>query len=171
MDAFIIDELNQNKIAKQSGTALYITDPYDFEGESLLYHLRLNRIFSENMLFLSIKIENRPYIPLENKFELIAKAKGLYIIYIHYGFTEDINLPETLDEMFKRIRLPFEVNKNKLIFFVEIISLETTREKVKHMWLWQKRLFALMLRNAVPDTQFYCLPYNKTIAIGTYYRF
>lgn len=170
MNTFIIDELNQNKISKQSGTGLYITDPYDFEGESLLYHLRLNNIFSENMLFINIKIENRPYVALENKFELITKAKGLYLLYIHYGFTERINLSETLSEMFKRVQLPCEVNLNRLIYFVEIISLESTRDKVKHMMLWQKRLFAFMLRNSVPDTQFYCLPYNKTIAIGTYYR-
>lgn len=45
MDTFIIDELNQNKISRQPGTGLYIIDPYDYDGESLLHHLRLNRIF------------------------------------------------------------------------------------------------------------------------------
>ncbi|HFE8536258.1 TPA: KUP/HAK/KT family potassium transporter, partial [Legionella pneumophila] len=75
MDAFIIDELNQNKISRQPGMGLYIIDPYDCEGESLLHHLRLNRIFFENMVFVSIKIENKPYIPIEDKFELIKKAE------------------------------------------------------------------------------------------------
>ncbi|HAT6976807.1 TPA: potassium transporter Kup [Legionella pneumophila] len=171
MDAFIIDELNQNKISRQPGMGLYIIDPYDCEGESLLHHLRLNRIFFENMVFISIKIENKPYIPIENKFELIRKAEGFYLIFIHYGFTENINLPNELDEMFKRVNLPFEIIKNKLIYFIEIVFVEMTRERLKHMYLWQKRLFSLMIRNALPDIQFYRLPYNKTIAIGTYYQF
>ncbi|VEB37232.1 potassium uptake protein [Legionella sainthelensi] len=171
MDAFIIDELNQNKISRQPGTGFYIIDPYDYEGESLLHHLRLNRIFSENMVFLSIKIENKPYIPLENKFELITKAKGFYLIHIHFGFTENINLPHILDEMFQKVHLPFEISKNKLLYFIEIVFVEMTRERLRGMCLWQKHLFSLMIRNAVPDIQFYCLPYNKTIALGTYYQF
>lgn len=171
MDAFIIDELNQNKISRRPGTGLYIIDPYDCEGESLLHHLRLNRIFSENMVFLSIKIANKPYIPLENKFDLITKANGFYLIHIHYGFTENIDLPAALDELLKRVRLPFEISKNKLIYFIEIVFVEMTRERLKHMCLWQKYLFSLMIRNAVPDIQFYRLPYTKTIALGTYYRF
>ncbi|KTD67457.1 Kup system potassium uptake protein [Legionella steelei] len=171
MDAFIIDELNQNKISRQPGLRLYIIDPYDDEGEGLLHHLRINRFFSENMIFLSIKIDNSPYIPLENKFELIKKADGLYLIQIHYGFTEDINLPCTVDEMFKRIQLPFAINRNQLNYFIEIVFVEMTRERAKDIWLWQKHLFSLMLRTAVPDIQFYRLPYNKTIALGTYYQF
>ncbi|KTD09151.1 potassium uptake protein [Legionella gratiana] len=171
MDVLIIDELNQNKISRQPGTGLYIIDPYDCQGESLLHHLRLNRIFSENMVFLGVKIENKPYIPLENKFELITKAKGFYLIYIHYGFTENINLPNILDELFQRVRLPFEINKNKLIYFIEIVFVEMTREQLRGMFLWQKHLFSFMIRNAVPDIQFYRLPYNKTIALATYYQF
>lgn len=170
MDAFIIDELNQNKISRQPGMGLYIIDPYDCEGESLLHHLRLNRIFFENMIFVSIKIENKPYILIEDKFELIKKAEGFYLIFIYYGFTENINLPNELDEMFKRVYLPFDIIKNKLIYFIEIVFVEMTRERQKHMYLWQKHFFSLMIRNAVPDIQFYRLPYNKTIAIGTYYQ-
>ncbi|HAU0691427.1 TPA: potassium transporter Kup, partial [Legionella pneumophila] len=75
-----------------------------------------------------------------------------------------------LDEMFKRVYLPFEIIKNKLIYFIEIVFVEMTRERQKHMYMWQKHLFSLMIRNAVPDIQFYRLPYNKTIAIGTYYQ-
>ncbi len=171
MDALIIDELNQDKISSQPGVGLYIIDPYDSEGESLLHHLRLNRIIFQNMIFLSIKIENKPYIPVENKFELIIKANGLYLIVFHYGFTEDINLPEALNELFQRVRLPFEINKNKLIYFIEIVFVEITKEKLKYMYQWQKHLFSLMIRNEVPDIQFYRLPYNKTIALGTYYQF
>lgn len=93
------------------------------------------------MVFVSIKIENKPYIPIEDKFELIKKAEGFYLIFIHYGFTENINLPNELDEMFKRVYLPFDIIKNKLIYFIEIVFVEMTGERQKHMYLWQKHFF------------------------------
>ena len=170
MDQFIIDELNQNKITKQHGTGLYIVDPYDKDGGSLLNYLRINRIFFDNMIFICVKTENRPFIPLADKHELIKVAKGLYLLNVHFGFTEEINLPVTLNEIFKSIKLPFEINKEKLVYFVELISVETTKVKTKGIWNWQKYLFAIMLRNAVPDIRFYSLPYKQTIALGAYYQ-
>lgn len=169
-DMYIIDELNQNKVSRQPGMALYITDPYDYKAGSLLHHLRINRIFSENMLFLIVKVDNKPSIPLENKFEITKKATGLYLLDIHYGFTETINLPHTLESMLNVIKLPFELDRKKLVYFIETIAVEVTKEKIKQMWYWQKILFAIMLRNQTPDIQFYHLPYNKVIALGSYYH-
>lgn len=166
---FIIDELNQQKISHQPGMALFITDPYDDEGRSLLYHLRINRMMYETMVFLTIKVENRPYIPLENKFEVIQKAEGLYLLNVHYGFAEYINLPETLEKMVATIKLPFALNLRVLVYFLQIISAEVTPGRAE-IWRWQKLLFAIMLRNAVPDIQFYQLPFSRTIAIGSYYH-
>jgi len=167
---YIIDELNQHKISCQSGTALFITDPYDDEGRSLLYHLRINRMMYKTMIFLSVKVENRPYISLENKFEVIQKAEGLYLLNVHYGFAEYINLPQAIETMVKTIKLPFAFDLRKLVYFLQIISAEVTPGRTEKIWRWQKLLFAIMLRNAVPDIQFYQLPFSKTIAIGSYYH-
>ena len=169
-DTFIIDEFNQNKVSRQPGLALFITDPYDFDAGSLLHHLRINRLLPENIIFLSVKIQNKPIIPVENKFELVKKAQGLYMLYFYYGFTENINLPDTIDTMLKTIDLPFELDRKKMVYYIETISAEITTEKVKQMMYWQKILFSIMLKNQVPDIQFYRLPHEKTIAIGTYYQ-
>ncbi len=57
--------------------------------------------------------------------------------------------------MLKTKHLPFQLDVKNMAYFVEIISIEITKTKVDHLWGWQKYLFAFMLRNAVPDIQFY----------------
>lgn len=170
INQYIIDELNQNKIKRQPGAILMITDSYDHEGESLLHHLRINRIIYETMIFLKIKIDNIPYIPLEKKIEIVKKANGLYLLNINYGFTENIDLPHTLQALFKTEDLPFKIDEQKLVYFIEMVSVDVTHEKSHILWYWQKVLFSIMLRNAVFDIQFYRLPFNKAIAIGSYYH-
>ena len=169
-NSLIFEELNQLKIPKEKGVALFITDPYDYCGGSLLYHLRIAKLFFETMIFLSIKVESKPRIPLENKFEIIKQAEGVYLLNVHYGFTEAINLPNDLDNMLHVVKVPFDLDKNKLKYFIEIVSLELSSKKDKKMWYWQKFMFNKMLQNAVPDIQFYCLPSKKTISIGAYYE-
>lgn len=170
LDRFIIDEINQHKITRQSGTLLYITDPYDERGDSLLYHLRINRILAETMIFLNVMVGNKPYVPLENKFEIITKAENLYILNVHYGFAESINVPNAIEAMVNTRKVPFKINLKRLIYFVEIITIEVTDKRINNLWIWQKHLFTFMLRNAVHKIKFYQLPYNKTTSIGTYYQ-
>ncbi len=168
-DSSVIDELNGRKIRRLPGMALFLTDPYDELGSSLLHHLSMNRILPKTVIFVTIRIENKPYVPVPEKFEIIRKAEGFYLLNIFCGFAEVIHLPKLLETMSQSIPLPFELDLKRMAFFVEIIAIQTIT-KSKRLRKWQKYLFSFMLRNAVPDLQFYSLPFNKTVAIGTYYR-
>jgi KUP system potassium uptake protein len=168
-DRSLIAELNAKKIRRLPGTALFLTDPYDEFGGSLLHHLCANRILPKTIIFITFRIENKPYISVNRKFDIIQKAEGFYLLNIHSGFAENIHLPKLLEEMSKTIQLPFALDLQKITFFVEIIAIQITQNS-KHLQKWQEFLFSFMLRNAVPDLQFYALPFNKTVAIGTYYR-
>ena len=169
-DSNIIADLNAKTIPRLPGTTLFITDPYDEMGGSLLHHLKINRILTKTVIFVSVLIENKPFTPLSGKFEILQKAEGFYLLNVRYGFAEDVHLPNILEVMTKTMDLPFQIDVKSMAFFVEIIAIEITKNKVDSLWNWQKYLFSFMLRNAVPDIQFYSLPYNKTVAIGTYFR-
>lgn len=169
-DSTMIADLNAKTIPRLPGTTLFITDPYDEMGGSLLHHLKINRILTKTVIFVSVFIENKPFTPLSQKFEVLQKAEGFYLLNVRYGFAEDIHLPNILEVMTKTMDLPFQIDVKTMAFFVEIIAIEITKNKVDSLWGWQKYLFSFMLRNAVPDIQFYSLPYNKTVAIGTYFR-
>lgn len=169
-DRSLINDLDAKTIPRLPGTTLFITDPYDDMGGSLLHHLKINRILTKTVIFVSVLIENKPFMSLSEKFEIVKKAEGFYLLNIRYGFAEDVHLPNILEVMTKTLDLPFQLDVKNMAFFIEIIAIEITRGKIGDLHLWQKYLFSFMLRNAVPDIQFYSLPYNKTVAIGTYFR-
>ncbi|RYW69663.1 hypothetical protein D7291_12225, partial [Legionella pneumophila] len=55
-------------------------------------------------------------------------------------------------------------------FMVEIPNIMASKEKRSLSFYWQEKLFAFLMRNysANLNIEFYKLPYNRTIAIGTY---
>jgi len=163
----ILDAIKQGKIRRLPGTALFVTDPNDERGISLLHHLKLNRILAKTIIFLSVFIRDVPRVPRAQRCEIIEKVEGVYQLNMAFGFAEEVHIPRELKELAKSAKLPFKLNVDELTYYVEIISVEITHKR-SGLSRWQKWLFSLLLRSAVPDIQFYSLPYNRTIAIGTY---
>jgi KUP system potassium uptake protein len=149
-------------------TAVFIADTYDKSGGGLLHYLKLNRIVPQNILVVSINIENHPYLSIKDHFELINIGEGVYRLILHYGFMQLVNIPQALSVANERRIFPFELNVDELTYLVEITHVTATRRKRTLMFYWQEKLFAFLMRNAALDIEFFHLPFNRTIAIGTY---
>lgn len=165
----IIKHLDHSKLNYlQEVTAVFITEPYDKSGGSFLHYLELNRIMPKQALIVSIAIENYPYISEKKRYELEELSEGIYNLRLHYGFMQPINIPQTLTLGEKMKVFPFSLEVNKSIYLIETINIAMTDKKPHRLFYWQKKLFAFLLQNSKFDIEFFKLPYNKTIAIGTY---
>lgn len=149
-------------------TVIFIVDPYDKSGGGLLHYLKLNRILPENILIVGITIENHPYISRVNRYELNELRKGIYRLNLHYGFMDEINITHSLAVANKMKIFSFHFEIGEATFLVEIPNIVATRRKRTLFFFWQEQLFVFLLRNAALDIEFFHLPYNRTIAIGTY---
>ena len=152
-------------------TAIFITDIYDKSGGSFLHFLKLNRMLPENVLILNYNVENVPYVPIEERFELNCMKENICELTLHYGFMDTVSIPRALQAANERKTLPFPVNIEKTTYLIEIPNVVASK-KQKTLWFyWQERLFSFLVRNysANLNIEFYQVPYNKTIAIGTYY--
>ncbi len=161
-----LDHSNLNYL--EDLTTIFITDPDDDSGGSFLNYIKLNRILPKEVLIVSIIIENYPYVPNKKCFELAKLTKGVYNLNLHYGFMQSINVPKTLALGEKMKVFPFKLEVNKATFLVEMINILMTKQKYPHLFYWQKKLFGFLLHNSALDIEFFRLPYNRTIAIGTY---
>ena len=151
-------------------TAIFITDVYDKSGGSFLHFLKLSRAVPENILIVSYFVENIPYVTLRDRFEISSLDKNVCKVILHYGFMDFISIPQALFVANERGILPFSLNVETATYLVEVPNVVATR-KMKTMWFfWQEKLFAFLMRNysANLNIDFYQLPYNRTIAIGTY---
>lgn len=148
--------------------AVFITDPYDPSGGNLFNFFKLNHIMPEHILILSLKIANKPYIPVSKRYEIKKVDKKVHRLILHIGFMQLINIPRILSIGKKHKIFPFALNLTKAIYFIEITNISVTRKRATLPFMWQERLFAFLMRNSALDIEFYHLPYNRTVAIGNY---
>lgn len=152
-------------------TAIFITDIYDKSGGSFLHFLKLNRTLPEHILIVNYSVENIPYVLWSERFKITCLSEKICELTLHYGFMDTVSVPQALYVANERGLLPFPVDIHKASYMLEIPNVVASRKKKSLRFFWQEKLFAFLVRNysANLNIEFYQLPYNRTIAIGTYY--
>ncbi len=168
----ILQQLDHEKINKLLGiTSIFINDPYDKSGGGLLHLLNANNIMPEHVLLVNCKVDNIPYVSSIKRFEVNSLNKNICEVTLHYGFMDTISIPQALYTANDRNILPFPVDIEKSSYLIEIPNVIASHKKKTLYFYWQEKIFAFLIRNysANLNIEFYQLPFDKTIAIGTYY--
>ncbi|STY29565.1 low affinity potassium transport system protein Kup [Legionella wadsworthii] len=152
-------------------TAVFITDVYDKSGGSFLHFLKLSRAVPERVLIVNYVVENIPYIHYSQRYEITCLHEKVFNLTLHYGFMETISIPRALERASNKNLFPFKLNVDRATYMVEIPNITASKSKKSLSFFWQEKLFAFLIRNysANLNIEFYKLPYNRTMAIGTYY--
>ncbi len=170
--ASILNQLDVKSLTRlPDTTAVFITDIYDKSGGSFLHFLKLNRTFPEHILIVSYMVENSPYVPLEDQIQISCLNNSICELVLHYGFMDTVSVTKALRTANKKGLLPFEVDMDTTTYLLEIPNVVASRKGNALWFYWQEKLFAFLVRNysANLNIEFYQLPFNRTIAIGTYY--
>jgi KUP system potassium uptake protein len=151
---------------------IFVTHQYESSENREQNFLRLIEFLPNVNLIVSVVVESIPYVPINKRCRLHAldNNETVYKLDLHYGFMQLINVPLSLYFVNKMKILPFHLNIDKTIYLMEITLVTATRRKDTLLMFWQEKLFAFLVRNAEYDIEFYRLPYDRTIAIGTYYE-
>jgi KUP system potassium uptake protein len=167
----ILKALNYKKLNQLPGiTAIFITDVYDKSGGSLFHFLKLSRTVPEHILIVDYSVDTVPYLDKSQRYEITSLDDRVSKITLHYGFMDTISIPYALGKIAKKNLLPFELNIDHATYLVEMSNVFASRNKRTMRFYWQEKLFAFLMRNysANVNIEFFQLPYNKTIAIGSY---
>ena len=91
---------------------------------------------------------------------------------MRYGFLDEVDIPLTLSQAQKNNLLPFPVDFSTNSYFIEISNVIASREKKSLLFYWQEKIFEFLAKNysANLNIEYYHLPFERTIAIGTYYK-
>ncbi|HEX8625355.1 MAG TPA: potassium transporter Kup [Allosphingosinicella sp.] len=148
--------------ARVPGTAIFMTSQADGVPHALLHNLKHNRVLHERSIFLKVAIEDVPYVDDGRRVEVEALGEGFYKIILHFGFMQDMNVPEALAAI-DRCGLPFKMMETS--FF---LSRQTPLTSTVHgMAIWREKLFAWMMRNAESPMEFFALPPNRVVEMGS----
>jgi KUP system potassium uptake protein len=145
------------------GTAVFMTSQADGVPHALLHNLKHNKVLHERSIFLKVAIEEVPYVEEEKRVEVDDLGQGFFRITLHFGFMQDMNVPEALGAI-RCCGLPFKMMDTS--FF---LSRQTplAGKEVKGMAVWREKLFAWMMRNAESPMEFFGLPSNRVVEMGS----
>lgn len=166
----LMKNIEESSVQRIPGTAVFVNEPYDERGTSLLHQLRLNQILHQTVVILTIIIEEKPVVTLKQRVELTVKENNFYFVKLHYGFTQHVDIPNTLRLCQQLGFLPFIADVDAIAYYLEIVRVVVNPKGHDMMKNWRKWLFALMYHGISQDIRFYHLPYNHTVTIGTYYE-
>ncbi|CAA9542401.1 MAG: Kup system potassium uptake protein [uncultured Sphingosinicella sp.] len=151
-----------NSAARVPGTAVFMTTSLDGIPHALLHNLKHNKVLHDRVILLTIRIEDVPYVEPGCQYELADLGSGFYRLVIHYGFMEEVDVPAALAKLegcgglFKMMDTSFFLARQTLI-----------TSSRPGMAIWREKLFAWMLRNAESAMEFFKLPTNRVVELGS----
>ncbi len=144
------------------GTAVFLTSTGDRVPHALLHNLKHNKVLHDRVVFLTVHTREIPRVPDVERIEIRDLGCAFFALDAWYGFTEEPDVPLLLD-MCARHGLEFDMMDTS--FFV---SRETLIPVVgPGMALWRERLFVAMSKMAVKATDFFHVPTNRVVELGT----
>ncbi|MCW5590339.1 MAG: KUP/HAK/KT family potassium transporter [Legionellales bacterium] len=167
----ILKQLNYAGLNKLSGlTGIFITDIYDQSGVSFLHFLKLNRAIPENILIVNYMVGNFPYVREDKRFCLAHLDVNICQLTLNYGFMDYIDIPKALKLACENDILPYEIDIDAATYLIEVPNIVASRKRKTLWFYWQEKLFSFLMRNysANLNIEFYNLPFDRTISIGTY---
>ncbi|HVF64508.1 MAG TPA: potassium transporter Kup [Casimicrobiaceae bacterium] len=162
LDAFI-PSIEASPPRRVPGTAIFMTSTPDRVPQALLHNLKHNKVLHERVVFLTISMLDVPYV-LDEEERYAVKPLGaqFYKMTGFYGFKEDPNVPELL-ELATSEGFLFDMMETS--FFLSRETLIATA--VAGMALWREKLFVAMSKNAVKSSDFFSVPTNRVVELGT----
>jgi KUP system potassium uptake protein len=152
-----------NSATRVPGTAVFMTTAPDGVPHALLHNLKHNKVLHERVMLLTVKIEDVPYVEEGNRFNLSDLGSGFYRLILRFGFMEELNVPESLMQV-QSCGPQFKMMDTS--FFLARQTLLATGTK-PGMALWREKLFSWMLRNAESAMEFFKLPPNRVVELGS----
>ncbi|MDR3396023.1 MAG: potassium transporter Kup [Pandoraea sp.] len=146
-----------------AGTAIYLTGGNTLVPVSLLHNLKHNRILHERTIFLTFRTVDVPYVEDATRIEAKDHTGGLYSVVATFGFNETPDVKEVLHLLEEKTDMHFELMDTS--FFLARETVVPT--KLPGMSIWRERLFAWMHQNAAKPTDFFSIPANRVVELGT----
>ncbi len=148
------------------GTAVFMTSTQAGAPAVLLHHLKHNKVLHRQVMLLSVVTAEVPETPVSERVKVEPLAHGFFRVTARYGFMQTPDVKEILAFCQKSgietkpLDTSFYLGRERLLPI----------GKAK-MWRWRKKIFVFMSRNARSATEFFGIPPNRVVELGTQIEF
>ncbi|MEW9898272.1 low affinity potassium transporter Kup [Chitinivorax sp. PXF-14] len=160
--ASFVEAIEAHPPTRVQGTAIFMASNQEGVPHALLHNLKHNKVLHERVVILTVITEDIPFVPDIDRVQISRLGETFYKVQASYGFKEDPEIAEILEDC----------SKQGLVFDMMDTSFFLSRETLipsdmPGMALWREKLFAIMSRNAVKATDFFKIPPNRVVELGT----
>ncbi|WP_026035691.1 potassium transporter Kup [Cupriavidus sp. BIS7] len=145
------------------GTAVFLTGNTESVPVSLLHNLKHNRVLHERVVFLQFVTRDIPYVDDDHRLTCKDLGGGVFILKSEYGFKETPDVQKVLDLAQRKLGMEFELMETS--FFIARESVIPS--KLPGMSMWRESLFAWMHQNGAKPSDFFSIPANRVVELGT----
>jgi KUP system potassium uptake protein len=148
--------------ARVAGTAVFLTGDPKGIPKALLHNLKHNKVMHELTVVLSVQTMDQPRVDETERSAVVGHEGGLWHVLLRFGYSETPDVPRAMEGL----PIPGFVNdRMKTTYFLgrETIVVGSGGGMAR----WRKKLFAFLFDNAVSPTDFFRLPPDRVVEIGS----
>lgn len=163
LDLFIKSATHSPDTYYVPGDAVFLTGTPNTVPHAMLHNIKHNKVLHERNILVTIVAQDIPYVADEDRLLVEKLNDRFYRIFMYYGFKDQLNIPHALETAYQS--LDFEYNMMNISFFI-------SRDRLIHtvgdgMSPWREKLFISMYRNTSPVSDFYQIPTNRVVEMGS----
>ena len=171
LDDFLAD-IGRRSPVRVPGTAVFMTSEAAGVPVVLLHHLKHNKVLHETVILLSIVTDDIPEVPRMERVKIEAIGQGFFRAIGHYGFMETADVKEVLQRCRDSGIAARPLDTSYYLGREQLIPRRGPWKKGGlSMSIFRKKLFAVMSRNARSATEYFQLPPNRVVELGTQMEF
>ena len=145
------------------GTSVFLTAHIDFVPVALLHNLKHNRVLHERVIFLKLSIWDVPYVRDEERLTVTELAGNIFVVRAVHGFKETPDINHVMALLEQKTGMTLELSGTSFFLARDTI----VPSNLPGMAIWRERLFAWMMQNAAKPSDFFKIPPNRVVELGT----
>jgi KUP system potassium uptake protein len=159
---WLVRKLEAKPPHRVSGTAIFLTGTPDAAPSALLHNLKHNHALHERNIILSIRTADVPYVANRDRIEVEPVSDTFTRVSVTYGFMETPSVPKALTLCRRR---DLNIDPGATSFFLSRRVLRPTSRS--QMPRWQEMLFIWLAGSAADASEYFQIPSDRVVEIGT----
>jgi KUP system potassium uptake protein len=146
------------------GTAVFLTATPDVTPHALLHNLNHNKVLHERIVFLTVETRDVPWVQFDERVVSERLGNGCWRVRVRYGF---MNRPDVTRALELCGMLGIEFEPMQTSFFLSREKIVPAEGGILPMARWREHMFSAMARNAANITDYFNIPSNRVVELGT----
>ncbi|MDB5871719.1 MAG: kup [Ramlibacter sp.] len=156
------ESLGRQQLVAVPRTAVFLSAERGVVPQALLHNMKHNLVLHERNVVLCVQFHEEPTVLAERRVEVLPVASGFWQVILHFGFMDTPDIPGALELCAQR-GLAIDAFATSYFLSRETVVPAPARAMVR----WRQNLFEAISRNAGRAVDFFGIPHNAVIELGT----